>query len=59
MKLSSSFKIKTLALVTGLMLAGGVSAEHAEGRILVKPAAGLSDTEFDKVLKKANGNAKS
>ena len=51
----------TFTLIAGLLLGGTALAEKQfrKGHILVGPAAGLSDKEFDKVLKKANPNARS
>ena len=56
--LSTSRKL-VIALLTSLLLAGAAAAEFASERILVMPAPGLSEENFDKVLKKANRGAKS
>ncbi|MEZ5586837.1 MAG: S8 family serine peptidase [Sedimenticolaceae bacterium] len=48
-----------LGLVLGLLFSGMAAADFAEQRILVKPAAGLSDEKFDKILEKASRGAKS
>ena len=52
------------AVLTGALLAGSGGMAHAapdkpwkEGHILVKPKAGLSDSEFDSILQR--GNARS
>ena len=57
---SLSLSLPTIMLA-GLLLNGSVLAapKFAEGRILVKPAAGLSEEQFDRVLKNAHAQAKS
>ncbi len=51
----------TVTLIAGVLLGGTALAEKKfrEAHILVKPASGLSEEKFDKVLKKANAKAKS
>ena len=50
----------TVSLIASLLAASPVMAgsPFAEGRILVKPAAGLSQQKFDDILARSNGRAK-